>query len=102
MIPGAMPHWNGIVVAGTIDELKPRFRDPDGQLKKPSDVENDLREAARPCEVVVSWETGKYNRRASVTILCPPDHATHGREVLEDFGAREIRELKSSSEKDRE
>jgi len=97
-----MPHWNGIVVAGTVDELKPRFRDPDGRLKKPSDVEDDLRETARPCEVVVSWEPGKYNRRASVTIICPDDHATHGRDVLEEFGAHEIRELKSSSEKDRE
>jgi hypothetical protein len=43
-----MPHWNGIVVAGTVDELKPRFRDPDGQLKRPSEVEDDLRETAQP------------------------------------------------------
>lgn len=102
MIPGEMPHWNGIVVAATVDELKPRFRDPDGQLKKPTEIEDDLRKAARPCDVVVSWESGRYNRRASVTILCPDDHATHGCDVLEDFGAREIRQLKSSSEKDRE
>lgn len=97
-----MPHWNGIVVAGTVDELKPRFRDSDGQLKKPTDIEADLRTAADPCDVVISWESGRYNRRAFVTILCPDDHASHGREVLEDFGAREIRELKSSPEKDRE
>ena len=97
-----MPHWNGIVVAGTPDELKPRFRDPDGQLKRPTVIEDELREAAAPCEVVVSWESGRYNRRASVTILCPDDHATHGRDVLHDYGAHQIRELKSSSEKDRE
>ena len=97
-----MPHWNGIVVAGTIDELKARFRDQDGRLKPPTQVEDELRESASPCEVVVSWESGKYNRRASVTIIYSDDHADHGREVLEEFGAHQIRQLKSSPEKERE
>ena len=97
-----MPHWNGIIVAATPDELKARFREPDGQRKRPTLIESELREAASPCEVVVSWESGRHNRRASVTIICPEDHATHGRDVLHDYGAREIRELKSSSEKDDE
>ena len=41
-----MPHWNGIVVAATPEELKDRFRNPDGQLKRPTVIESELREAA--------------------------------------------------------
>lgn len=92
-----VPHWNGIVLAQTPQELEDRFRNPDGSLKKPSQIEADIREDAKPSEVVVSWEPGRHNRRGHVTIM-----GDNGKAVLMDNGAYDITELKDSREKDAE
>jgi hypothetical protein len=91
-----MPHWNGIVTAGTPPELRELFYDGD-ELKKPSDVEDAIKRAAAPSPVLVSWEIGRFNRRAHVTI-----DGENGERVLIDFGATNIRKFKSSREKDAE
>jgi hypothetical protein len=91
-----MPHWNGYVDAGTPPHLVDIFK------QSPSDVEASIREKADSygddtTVLAVSWELGKWNRRAHVIVA-----GTHAPEVLEYFAAKNIRKLKTSEEKDQE
>ena len=92
-----MPHWNGYVdAAGTPPHLADTFG------KNPSGVEADIRAKAESygddTEVLaVSWESGKWNRRAHVTVA-----GTHAEDVLKYFGAKNLRPYKTSEEKDAE
>jgi hypothetical protein len=91
-----MPHWNGYVDAETPPHLVDIFK------QSPSDVEASFREKADSYRddttvLAVSWEFGKWNRRAHVTVA-----GTHGPDVLEYFAAKNIRKLRTSEEKDKE
>ena len=91
-----MPHWNGYVDAETPPHLKDIFS------KTPSEIEEDIRAKAASYEddtqvLAVSWESGKWNRRAYVTVT-----GTHAKHVLEYFGAKNPHKLKTSEEKDAE
>jgi hypothetical protein len=91
-----MPHWNGYVDA----ETPPHLADAFG--KNPSGVEAEIRAKAESYGddtqvLAVSWEQGKYNRRAHITVS-----GAHAKDVLEYFAAKNPRKLKTSEEKDAE
>jgi hypothetical protein len=90
-----MPHWNGYVDA----ETPPHLADVFGGT--PSEVEAAIREDAdRRADaqvLAVSWELGKWNRRAHVSVA-----GADGLAVLEHFAAKNIRKLRTSEEKDKE
>jgi hypothetical protein len=91
-----MPHWNGHVDAGTPPHLVDIFSGT------PSEIEAEMNAKAESygddTEVLaVSWELGKWNRRAHVTV-----GGAHARNVLEHFAAKSLRKLKTSEEKDAE
>jgi hypothetical protein len=91
-----MPHWNGYVDAETPPHLVDIFS------RSPSEIEAEIRAKAESygdgTEVLaVSWESGKWNRRAHVTVSGPS-----AKQVLEYFGAKSPRKLKTSDEKDAE
>jgi hypothetical protein len=93
-----MPHWNGAPDFETPPHLVP-LRD-----KSAKEIEADIEQTARrfKAEVLaISWEPGKYDRRAHVTVR-DLDGSEGGRRTLEYYAAKGIRALKSSDEKDAE
>ncbi len=91
-----MPHWNGYVDARTPPHLVDTFG------KNPSGIEADMRAKAESYRddtevLAVSWEQGKWNRRAHVTVA-----GTHAEDVLTYFAAKNLKPLKTSEEKDAE
>ena len=91
-----MPHWNGYVDAGTPPHLVDVFNG------SPIEIEAEMRRHAESYGddtqvLAVSWELGKWNRRAHVTVT-----GTHAKHVLEHFAAKNPRKLKTSEEKNAE
>ena len=92
-----MPHWNGYVDAtGTPPHLIDIFNG------SPSEVEAKMRDKAKSYRddtevLAVSWEQGKFNRRAHATVA-----GTHAEDVLKYFAAKNLRPLRTSEEKDAE
>jgi len=91
-----MPHWNGYVDAGTPPHLVDIFNGT------PTEIEAELNAKAESygddtAVLAVSWEQGKWNRRAHVTV-----GGAHARDVLEYFAAKSPRKLKTSQEKEAE
>lgn len=88
-----MPHWNAIVSTATADELA-EFR------KKPVEFRNALKRLAREhgsdlCRI--SWQEGAGNWDAFVTVS-----GGDGRAFLERIQARDIEELLSAEDKEKE